>query len=546
MKNDRKIAILILSLTIIISSIVGFNSLYPSKPNYDDYSKVNVNNQIKHIEQIAQNPHSIFDYEEHKKVREYLVSELEKLDVNTKTYTYEDVHIERSNTKENITNIYGEIKGKSDSYIMLVTHYDSSHAKKERYAEEDGSFGAADAGYALSTILETIRVIKEKNIELENGIKILITDGEEYGLVGAKGAVNEEEIMKGVNYVVNIEARGTKGPALMFETSSNNSKIMELYSKSYKPFAYSITPDIYRLLPNVTDFVVFQEKNLQGVNISVLDGLENYHTPNDNIENIDHKSLQHYADQVYPIVENYITNKNYSNENSFNSNEDSIFFVLGSSFIKYSKFINIILLLVIILSLLFIVKNRDIKLKEVSKFILLNIAFIIFAMLFGYLVSRIFAVINGREFKLMYLPLIKHEKLIIFTSIIIVSIFYSIFVKKITDNYNKKYEYITSSIILFLVVGMILTITLTGGSYLLVFPALLLSIFTSINLILDEKDLSYIMLVPISLILILFVPTIYLFNAALTFGALCVNMFFVVIILITILSSVIQIKKIVS
>ena len=62
--------------------------------------------------------------------------------------------------------IYAEIKGKNDSYIMLVTHYDSSHAKKERYAEKDGSLGAADAGYGLSTILETIRAIKENNVTL--------------------------------------------------------------------------------------------------------------------------------------------------------------------------------------------------------------------------------------------------------------------------------------------------------------------------------------------------------------------------------------------
>ena len=47
---------------------------------------------------------------------------------------------------------------------MLVTHYDSSHAKKERYAEKDGSYGAADAGYGLSTILDTIRAIKENNV----------------------------------------------------------------------------------------------------------------------------------------------------------------------------------------------------------------------------------------------------------------------------------------------------------------------------------------------------------------------------------------------
>lgn len=35
------------------------------------------------------------------------------------------------------------------------------------------------------------------NTPMINGIKILFTDGEEYGLLGAKQAVNESEILKG-------------------------------------------------------------------------------------------------------------------------------------------------------------------------------------------------------------------------------------------------------------------------------------------------------------------------------------------------------------
>ena len=179
------------------------------------------------------------------------------MEVSTKTYKYDNVNLknheaygENATEKVDLENIYGELKGKSDSYILLATHYDSSHAKTERYAEIDGSLGAADAGYALATILETLRVIKEQNIELENGIKILFTDGEEYGLLGAKEAVKESEILDGVNYVINIEARGTECPAVMFETSPNNDAVLDLYKSSTSPFSYSITPEIYRLLPN--------------------------------------------------------------------------------------------------------------------------------------------------------------------------------------------------------------------------------------------------------------------------------------------------------
>ena len=44
--------------------------------------------------------------------------------------------------------------------------------------------------------LKHCRVIKESNVELENGIKILFTDGEECGLLGAKESVKEKEILR--------------------------------------------------------------------------------------------------------------------------------------------------------------------------------------------------------------------------------------------------------------------------------------------------------------------------------------------------------------
>lgn len=139
-----------------------------------------------------------------------------------------------------------------------------------------------------------------------NGIKILFTDGEEYGLLGAKQAVNESEIFEGVRYLINIEARGTKGPAVMFETSPNNAAIMDLFKKSEHPFSYSITPEIYRLLPNGSDFTIFLQHDLPGINISVWDGLENYHTPNDNPDHLSDASLQHYGDHVLPIVKAFV------------------------------------------------------------------------------------------------------------------------------------------------------------------------------------------------------------------------------------------------
>ena len=147
----------------------------------------------------------------------------------------------------------------------------------------------------------------------------------------------------------------------MFETSPNNKAVLDLYEATDKPYSYSITPEIYRLLPNGTDFTVFLENNLTGINISALDGLENYHTPNDNPDNLSDKSMQHYGDQVLPIVKEFVSNEKYSNPDVFESKEDSIFFTLGNQFIRYSKNTNMVLLALIALSILFAILNCQFK-----------------------------------------------------------------------------------------------------------------------------------------------------------------------------------------
>ena len=50
-----KINYIIVLLVILLSFFIGFNSLSPSKPNYTDNTKTNVNNQMEHIKILLQN-----------------------------------------------------------------------------------------------------------------------------------------------------------------------------------------------------------------------------------------------------------------------------------------------------------------------------------------------------------------------------------------------------------------------------------------------------------------------------------------------------------
>ena len=331
----------------------------------------------------------------------------------------------------------------------------------------------------------------------------------------------------------------------MFETSQNNKAVLDLYEATDKPYSYSITPEIYRLLPNGTDFTVFLENNLTGINISVLDGLENYHTPNDNPDNLSDKSMQHYGDQVLPIVKEFVSNEKYSNPDVFESKEDSIFFTLGNQFIRYSKNTNMILLALIALSILFAIKKLNItNIKKILKYIGINSLYTLVTVGLGYGLSRLLALINGRKFEITYLPLIKFEDVIFIIVMIALFVGYFLIVKKFTNNFKENNEFTVSSLIGLFILSLVLTFALPGESYLTVFSAIMSSIALFIKIYLvDVRNIGYIMLLPIALIVMLYVPTIYLFNCALTMGALCVNVFFAMIAYTAIMIGLINMKE---
>ncbi|MBQ8993354.1 MAG: hypothetical protein IJ085_04425 [Turicibacter sp.] len=162
----------------------------------------------------------------------------------------------------------------------------------------------------------------------------------------------------------------------------------------------------------------------------------------------------------------------------------------------------------------------------------------------AYLLTRVVAMLNGREFNFTYLPLMKFEDVIFIVTIILTLIGYVLAMSKVTRRFKEKNEFVLGSIIFLLILGTIITFTLPGASYLMIVPALLMSVGLVIKELVQSDYMSFSMLVPIVFILILFVPTIYLFNAALTFGGLAANMLFIMIGFITILSSAICIKGI--
>lgn len=171
--------------------------------------------------------------------------------------------------------------------ILAAAHYDSVPAGP----------GASDDGIGIAAWLEAARHLR--TAPLQRRVIFLFSDGEEMGLLGAQAFAVDDPLYESVEAIVNLEARGSSGPAWFFETNRPNADAVSTYFSSVsRPTANSIAADVYRLLPNSTDVTALTRPDVDVVNIAIVDGFEDYHTPSDSLAEQDPASLQHMGDQA--------------------------------------------------------------------------------------------------------------------------------------------------------------------------------------------------------------------------------------------------------
>ena len=277
------------------------------------------------INRLADEPHSVLNREAHDRARDDVIGMFTDLGYTPTVHSDPLFDLSNPEDKENFETLPAELQtevkdapaetivvdvpGKSERTMALMAHYDSSTVEED----EDGvvrkipgnSYGASDDGYGVAAIVETLRAIKAEGRQPENSLKIVITDGEEVGLVGARNEMRHHRAdYENVDLVLNLEARGTSGPALMFETSSNNSAVAGYFLSHVKqPVAGSLFPSLYARMPNTTDMAAFIPEGFTVLNIAAIGDAEHYHHPTDAPRYVDHSTLQHYGDQVLDLAQ---------------------------------------------------------------------------------------------------------------------------------------------------------------------------------------------------------------------------------------------------
>jgi hypothetical protein len=144
-------------------------------------------------------------------------------------------------------------------------------------------------------------------------------------LDGARLFVKNHPWAKNVGIALNFEARGSGGPSNMIvETNSGNKNLINAFMEADVkfPVASSLMYSIYKMLPNDTDSTVLRQGgDIDGFFFAFIDDHFDYHTANDNFENLDRNTLQHQGEYLLPLV-HYFADADLS---SLKSSEDHVY-----------------------------------------------------------------------------------------------------------------------------------------------------------------------------------------------------------------------------
>ncbi len=231
----------------------------------------------------------------HQAARDYLLGRMTELGLAPRVH---ETTVARKVSESRIRvarvrNLVGRREGTGQGgALLLLAHYDS----------RPNTPGAADDASGVAVVLETVRALAE-GPPLTRDLIVLLTDGEELGLLGARGFADEHPWMGDVERVFNFEARGSRGPVLMFETGRGDLDLVRAFAGTAPhPLAGSLFAEVYARMPNDTDFTAFRERGTSGLNFGFIGGLDAYHTALDTPERLDPASLQHAGANAVALV----------------------------------------------------------------------------------------------------------------------------------------------------------------------------------------------------------------------------------------------------
>jgi hypothetical protein len=99
---------------------------------------------------------------------------------------------------------------------------------------------------------------------------------------------------------------GVSGPVLMYETSAGNGPLIREFARATpRPVANSLMNEVYRHMPNDTDFTTLKQAGVPGLNFGFIGEPQYYHQPTDAPGRLSLRSLQHQGSCALSLARHF-------------------------------------------------------------------------------------------------------------------------------------------------------------------------------------------------------------------------------------------------
>lgn len=228
------------------------------------------------------------------RARDYVIDQL-------RLFGY-DVRVQDSDARRaefgltaHVSNVIAILPGERREAIGLISHYDSS----------PDSPGGADDAFGVAVSLEAARLIASRPRTLRTWTTyVIVTDAEEVGLMGAAALMTDRDVGERLRTYINLESTGSTGPVMLFETGPGNAWLVAPWArKAPHPRGGSFALEIYKRLPNDTDFSILRRHDVPGLNFATVGDSYAYHTARDTAERLSNAALRSTGENVVSIVD---------------------------------------------------------------------------------------------------------------------------------------------------------------------------------------------------------------------------------------------------
>ncbi|KAJ3368100.1 hypothetical protein GGF31_006807 [Allomyces arbusculus] len=312
MTTAKQMWTLVLWISILGSWMTFYHYLLPEPVPATVKNQFSEERARDHIRAITQNvpDRGVGSYGEEWTIR-YILNEIESVQANPLRLQPMEVAVSHESgqhffalagfpiikTFDNITNIAVRLpctECVSDKALIINTHFDAVH----------GISGAADATLPVAVMLDTLRVMVTDSRPIKNSIVFLWNGAEETYQDGSAAFMENSPWFKDVNTLLNLEAVGVAGKAVLFQTKGQT--MLKAYHHASIPHGSSLANDLFQsgLIISDTDYGIFMRSPQVkgGLDMAIYEHSYLYHTAKDEVDRLPAGTIQHMGQNALDIV----------------------------------------------------------------------------------------------------------------------------------------------------------------------------------------------------------------------------------------------------